>query len=149
MSRTRELRADWYAAKHYGSNAITTALLKVHEVSSHFSEKSYELALNSNEQFFETYSSVLKGESSVLEKYKNYPELINEINGLQARIVFYPQGMLNPDSGIKIFRYTMVSKQDMTVYKEQIKALVQEAVSDMLVNQSEDGTPFSVPGPGP
>lgn len=73
--------------------------------------------------------------SSILELYKKHPDQIADINGLQARIVFYPGDMLNPERGIKIFRYMTVSDSDMATYSKKVKALVQEALVKLLMQK--------------
>lgn len=71
LSRNRELRADWYAAKHYGSDALTQALIKVDEVSRHFSETSNALALNAVDSFFDSYSQALREPNAGLKEYRS------------------------------------------------------------------------------
>lgn len=73
--------------------------------------------------------------SSVLELYKNSPEKIANIDELQARILFYPDGMLDPNSGIKIIRYTTVPEGTMTYYEREIKALAEELFTEMLAQK--------------
>ncbi len=70
LSRSRELRADWLAAKMFGKNHFSSALTKVVQVSGHFNETSENLALTYEDNFFGMYENILKDDASKLEDYK-------------------------------------------------------------------------------
>jgi hypothetical protein len=73
--------------------------------------------------------------SSVLELYKDSPEKIAYIDQLQARILFYPDGMLDPNSGIKIIRYTTVPEGAMASYEQKVKVFAEELFTEMLAQK--------------
>jgi hypothetical protein len=54
------------------------------------------------------------------------------IDKMQARIIFSQDMMLNPDSGIKIYRYTTVEDSYMAVYEKQLKELTRRIFIDWL-----------------
>lgn len=90
--------------------------------------------------------------STTLELFKNNPEQLTidgeisslratkeprqlDVDTLQARIVFLADGMLNPDSGIKIYRYTAIPDDVMATYEKELKQLVQEVATDLLARR--------------
>ena len=71
----------------------------------------------------------------ILEKYKTNPQSIPHLDSLQARLVMCSDTFLNPDSGIKIFRYTTMSKDIKKQYKAELKAIVQQVLIDYIEKQ--------------
>lgn len=62
----------------------------------------------------------------ILEQYCTNIEKLSCADILQARLVF-DQQFLNPDSGIKVFRYTTVPADKMQAYRAELKAIVTKA----------------------
>jgi hypothetical protein len=58
------------------------------------------------------------------------------IDQMQARLIFSQDMMLNPDSGIKIYRYTTVSDSDMAKYLTKMKEITHTLFADWLEHQS-------------
>lgn len=54
------------------------------------------------------------------------------IDQLQARVIFSKDMMLNPKSGIIIFRYTTDSQRTLKHYTKKIKAITHAIVQDWL-----------------
>jgi len=71
--------------------------------------------------------------SSMLNHCCNYPTRISfdVLNALQGRILLN-QRMLNPRSGVKVFRYTTVAEDKMIQYEKDLAAVVDGIVCDSL-----------------
>jgi hypothetical protein len=54
------------------------------------------------------------------------------IDKMQARLIFSQDMMLNPDSGIKVYRYTTVSAPDMARYQMNLKEIAHNLFVDWL-----------------
>lgn len=83
--------------------------------------------------------------SPILDLYTKNPTLIREFDRLQARILLSQDGILNPDSGVKIFRYTTIPETNMVHYKKQLRELVSKMMSQWLetnANHSIASTPL-------
>ena len=79
----------------------------------------------------------------ILDMYKNNPAAINALGGqtiipgsstllmdaLQARIIFSNEHTLNPESGIKIFRYTTVDDQKLMQYEQAYDQIIQKLMN--------------------
>lgn len=70
--------------------------------------------------------------SPILDKYIGDLSSINQSNLLQARLLLSNDFMLNPSSGVKIFKHTTVPEAQMQNYKSKIKLLAQEVFSDAI-----------------
>jgi hypothetical protein len=66
--------------------------------------------------------------SYFLKFYRNYPELINDINRYQARLIFTSDGLLNPLSEIKIFRYSAVTAQQLQEYHKKFDEIFKKII---------------------
>lgn len=70
--------------------------------------------------------------SAVLDYYQNSPEKISKIDLLQARFLFSQDILLNPDSGVKVFRYSANDLGDTGNYQKDLQDLMQQIVTDWL-----------------
>lgn len=62
--------------------------------------------------------------SPLLETYRNNPESIAHImDRIQGRLLFSQDVLLNPNSGVKIIRYTTIPSDKLSTYKKQFKKL--------------------------
>ena len=70
--------------------------------------------------------------SPILERYKNNPQSfdIRTMDGMQARLFVTQDMLLNPRSGVKIYRYTTIDQAKMADYKKKLQVLVQELAAD-------------------
>lgn len=59
-----------------------------------------------------------------LEKYKKSPETLPYINAYQARLLITNNLLLNPESGIKIYRFSTLSPDKEAHYKAQLKDIL-------------------------
>lgn len=71
----------------------------------------------------------------ILETYRTNPNTLPDIDRLQARLVMSSATLMNPDSGIKIFRYTTLSKELKKQYKAELKAIVDKVVINAIEMQ--------------
>jgi hypothetical protein len=67
--------------------------------------------------------------SYFLKFYRNYPELIEDINRYQARLIFTPDVLLNPLSGVKVFRYSTATAEQLKKYHQKFDEVFQKIVS--------------------
>ncbi len=65
-----------------------------------------------------------------LKFYRNYPQLIEDINRYQARLIFTPDVLLNPLSGVKIFRYSAVKPEQQQKYLQQFDKIFKKIVAE-------------------
>jgi Zn-dependent protease with chaperone function len=70
LSRNRELRADWIAANTYGDETFSSALKKVIRIGNHYNENILKIAIESDSNFFEIYSELLKKDKLKLHEYE-------------------------------------------------------------------------------
>jgi hypothetical protein len=63
-----------------------------------------------------------------LKFYRNYPQLIYDINRYQARLIFTPDVLLNPLSGVKIFRYSAVKPEQLQKYQQKFDEIFKKIV---------------------
>ncbi len=68
----------------------------------------------------------MKKVSDILEAYRKNPEQTPDINRLQARILVTNEGMINPSSNIKTFKYTTVDPAEMNTYKRKLSEVSQQ-----------------------
>ena len=72
--------------------------------------------------------------SPILEQYCNDPFSILEIDRIQARILLSQDLLLNPKSGIKVYRYTTLDSKVDEVYQLKLKNVLYEMVTQWLDN---------------
>ena len=68
----------------------------------------------------------------ILDRYCSNPNSLPNIDRLQARLVMTSSTFLNPDSGIKIFRYTTLSKERKKQYKAELRAIIEKVVINAI-----------------
>jgi len=70
---------------------------------------------------------------------KNYVQdpvtIAHTVDQMQGRLIFSRDMLLNPTSGIKIYRYTTVSDKAMANYNEQLKKIAHQIFVDWLQTQ--------------
>ncbi|MGB8367290.1 MAG: hypothetical protein WCD44_02930, partial [Candidatus Babeliales bacterium] len=110
---------------------------KPHKYMNSFMEitKEFKTAQKENPLFKELLERAEKGDfnvSDILEIYCNTPWEIENINYLQARLVFSNKILMTPDIGIKIFRYDAISREKLNQYEEKLTAIVNQMVEELL-----------------
>ncbi len=70
--------------------------------------------------------------SALLEIYRNTPRKIDNINYLQARLVFTKDVLMTPGIGIKYFRYDTISREKMREYNQKLDEIVDQIIQERL-----------------
>ncbi len=64
--------------------------------------------------------------SPLLEQYKNSPQTLSYLDLYQARILITNNYLLNPESGIKIYRYSTLDPKREVIYKTRLLQIINE-----------------------
>lgn len=79
--------------------------------------------------------------SDILEQYTRDPQSLQGIEHLQARILLSNDLLLNPDSGVIVYRYTTIPPQTMAEYEQKLNALIKKIidrwVDDHIINKQD------------
>ncbi|HLJ30958.1 MAG TPA: hypothetical protein VKU36_00840 [Candidatus Babeliales bacterium] len=67
---------------------------------------------------------------SFLKIYRNTPWKIEEINDVTARLLFTRDVLLNPKSGVKVYRFSTASREKLREYNSKLSALVEKLIED-------------------
>jgi len=78
----------------------------------------------------------------ILDAYQNNPALLGTIDHLQARLVMTSDTFLNPDSGIKMYRYGSLTKEAKRKYKAEIRAVLDQVILDALSQKQIEQSPY-------
>lgn len=65
-----------------------------------------------------------------LQFYRNRPEAIEGINNFQARLVFTPGLLLNPLSGVKVFRYSAATPEQLKKYEQKFDNIFKKIIAE-------------------
>jgi hypothetical protein len=68
--------------------------------------------------------------SYFLNFYRNRPNEIEDINNFQARLIVTPEVLLNPLSGVKIFRYSTATPAQLQKYQEKFDVIIKKIVTE-------------------
>jgi hypothetical protein len=85
-----------------------------------------------NPLFKEMLETVEKGGYSLnayLKRYCNEPTNLSNMNYVQARLIFSDDVLLNPTSGVKMFRHSAVEHKQMKEYNKRLDALIKEIIA--------------------
>jgi len=85
-----------------------------------------------NPLFREMLETVEKGGYSLdayLKRYCNEPLKLSNLNNVQARLIFTDDILLNPASGVKMFRHTAVEPKQMKDYKTRFDAIIKKILA--------------------
>jgi hypothetical protein len=85
-----------------------------------------------NPLFKEMLENIEKGDYSInayLKIYCNKPEDLHGMNFAQARLLLTDDILLNPASGVKIFRYTDVDHRAMEKYEERLDHIIRKIIA--------------------
>jgi len=69
------------------------------------------------------------GIRAFMDEYRNVPWSIKNVNDIQARILVTKDIVLNPDSGVKIFRYFTTPRDIQEAYLRKLDALVKKIIA--------------------
>lgn len=98
----------------------------------HYAE-SFKKEQEKNPIFKNLIERVKAGEFSLsyfLKFYRNRPEAIEGINNFQARLIFTPELLLNPLSGVKIFRYCAATPEQLNNYQRKFEGIIKKIVAE-------------------
>jgi len=87
----------------------------------------------SNSVFKNLVERITSGEfnlSYFLNFYRNRPDDIEGINNFQARLVVTPEVLLNPLSGVKMFRYSTAKPEQLKNYEQKLDAIIKKIVAE-------------------
>ncbi len=87
---------------------------------------------DSNPMFKDIMENVKAGNFSLdkyLKRYRNTPWDIPGINYAQARLIFSNSVLLNPESGVKFFRYSTAGRQQMKEYTKSLKQIIDKIIA--------------------
>lgn len=65
-----------------------------------------------------------------LHIYRNNPEKIVDINDVMARLIFTPDILLNPDSGVKLFRFSTVTPERLQLYHQRLNEVIDKIIAE-------------------
>lgn len=65
-----------------------------------------------------------------LHIYRNNPEKIVDINDVMARLIFTPDVLLNPDSGVKFFRFSTATPERLQLYHQRLNEVVDKIIAE-------------------
>lgn len=69
-----------------------------------------------------------------LHFYCNHPELIEGINHYQARLIFTTDVLLNPLSGVKIYRYATATPDQLQNYQKKFNTIFKKMIAEKEKN---------------
>ena len=98
----------------------------------HYAE-SFKKEQENNPIFKNLIERVNAGDFSLsyfLKFYCNRPEAIEGINSFQARLIFTPGVLLNPMSGVKIFRYSAATPEQLNNYERKFQEIFKKIVAE-------------------
>lgn len=71
--------------------------------------------------------------SDLLEEYKKNPELIPDLNALQARILFTNDVLLHPSNDVLFFDYDFIPTEQKEAYKDALESIADEIAQQVLL----------------
>lgn len=86
-----------------------------------------------NPLFKDLVKTVEEGDYSLdsfLKIYCNKPWELPNLNYVQARLIFSNDVLLNPNSGVKMYRYITINRNKMSEYQKRLDAIVKKIVAD-------------------
>lgn len=86
-----------------------------------------------NPMFANMLKGIQAGDFSLdafLRIYRNKPWEIKEINDVTARLLFTPDVLLNPASGVKFFRFSTVSNEKLKEYNNKLNQIIQKMIAE-------------------
>lgn len=70
--------------------------------------------------------------SDLLEKYKANPQLIPNLNSLQARLLFTNDVLLHPSNNVLFFEYDFIPQEQRDAYKKALNAIADDVAEQVL-----------------
>jgi len=98
-----------------------------------------------NPLFADMLKNVESGKFSLeafLKLYRNTPWKIKELNDVTARLLFTPNVLLNPNSGVKFFRFSTVTKDKLKEYNSKLNGIIKKMIAE---KEAKGATAQTVP----
>lgn len=98
----------------------------------HYS-KLFKQEQEKNPLFKKLIARIESGEFSLnyfLDFYRNRPTEIQDINNFQARLFLTHDVLLNPLSGVKMFRYSTATNDQIKKYEEKLDTIIKKIVAE-------------------
>lgn len=87
------------------------------------------------ERYFDVYKGRHSALTPILEIYRTTPtSIIDVLDHLQGRLLFSQDILLNPTSGVKIFRYTTIDPEKLKLYRYELKKVTRRLFKKWLKN---------------
>lgn len=93
----------------------------------------FKMEQEKNPLFKDLVESVKEGDFSLhayLKIYRNTPWAIEGIDHDQARLIFTPNGLLNPAADIQFYRYSTASKEQLREYTERLNGVMKKIFAE-------------------
>ena len=93
----------------------------------------FKKAQEKNPQFKELIKSIEEGDYSLqsyLKIYCNSPWELPDINHVQGRLIVTPDILLNPNSGVEIYRYSTASRKQLNEYSRRLNEIVNKIINE-------------------
>ena len=68
--------------------------------------------------------------NAYLKDYCNKPLEVPNMNYIQARLIFTDDILLNPASGVKMFRHTEIEHKKMKAYESRLNEIIQQIIAE-------------------
>ncbi len=92
--------------------------------------------------FFDAHPNIILNAKptvkGVITRFKANPESVPNSNRLQVRLLLTNDMLLNPSSGVKIFRYTTVSQDILNAYQAKLQTLVAKIFTEFLSHNANN-----------
>lgn len=114
------------------STAKGQAFEKVKPVMEQLTERFAKEKIN-NPLYKDMMASVKQGDFSLesyLKVYRNKPWELDNINDVTARLLFTPDVLLNPSSGVKFYRFSAAHRDQLKEYRIRLNELVDKLIAD-------------------
>lgn len=132
LAWTRGIPAHQKTIKWILGNVPNKAWESVKPVMEQLTEQ-FKTEQEKNSMFKEIMDEAKKGGFSphaYLKMYRNKPWEVEGINYTQARLIVTPDMLLNPEWGIKIHRYTTLSRETLKEYNDKLNAIIDKIIKE-------------------
>ncbi|HSC25099.1 MAG TPA: hypothetical protein VLB80_02680 [Candidatus Babeliales bacterium] len=88
---------------------------------------------NTNPLYKDMMEGIEEGEfslASFLKIYRNTPWKIKEINDVTGRLLFTPNVLLNPESDVKFYRFSMVEQDKLRAYNRKLNIIIDKLIAE-------------------
>jgi hypothetical protein len=83
--------------------------------------------------------------SSVLDEYKETPQLVPGLNNLQARLILSPEYVGNPSANVKIFVYDRIDRKKKEIYEQKLNEVANKIFNAVIKRANEISLPYQQP----